>query len=546
MILINNSVENNISVEKANLFQAQEIDLQKAIKTGDVSQILLSTTDLNLSLPNGELPLHFAVRQGKEEAVIQALLDRGALPFLKDYQNQTAVDHAILSNYDAIAKQLLSHQIGSTLNQATDSLHSGAAQSALAALQAKKGGLATLETKYPTQHTLLQGIVEPNLSSLNLTTNERQTLLHLAVLNNNLPLVESLLNLGIDPNVVDTDGNSAAHYAAIHSGDTRILSLLVQRGANVALPNNKGVSAVALFGAASHAQDPMKLSKTQAIMFFSTVLMHGAQIALSRDPQNAERYAGLLLSAVSVLGLSSFIYQMDSIEGTLKKVLYATLSFTGATLIPGIDVCMQAWSTYNVATTAFAGLKSCWDNIGNRTGRAVRNAVVHTVNTAQSLYQMANVAQLCYEKVLNLPYLYKIYTAQTEEEASEAWMEYETFFYERYFSGLNTGRVKVDKVVDPTPFKNMNVCKRALEKTLSEGLSQGGNPSGALAILNPEVKWADFAENGITAALKKDYKAAMLACHPDRNPQGSEATKNIGLAWAMLKKYAEENSLPSR
>lgn len=525
------------------------VNLEQAIKEGNSELIasLVAADTINEPMANGELPLHFAVRQGGDEAVIKTLLEAGAQPSIKDYQGETAIDHAILLNRDAIARQLISHQIGATLDQATDSLHAGAAQLSLSALEAKKDILTSLEKTYPQQYAVLQG-VPPTAADLQLLTKERLTLLHLAVLKNDVAMVQSLLDNGVNLNAVDNKGNTAAHYAAIHSGDTKVLTALIKAGADPTLLNQKGVSVVGLFGAASHSHDPMKLSHSQALMFFSTVLFYAGQYAMASDPQNGSDYTDLILGSGLVLSLASFAHQFASTEGTWKKAALITLTFSGLSMIPGVDICMQAWQTANIAGAAFAGLKSCWNNIGCRTGRAIRNAVVHTVNTAQTARAMIDISKMCYEKVLNLPYLYKMYSAQTPEESLEAWLEYQTFLNERYLGGVNIKPIVAETIVDPTPFKDMEACQRANQEPLFKGLEskENPNPSGALAIINPNIKWEDFLREGVTPSLKRDYKTGMRACHPDTNKNSGNAAKNIGLAWGVLNKYAEQERLPTQ
>src|SRR3990167_8527718 len=71
--------------------------VQQAIKQNDFSIFNSLEGDWNAPLPNGELPLHFAVREGKVGCLIPLIL-RGADVLKKDFQNLTAIDHAILMN----------------------------------------------------------------------------------------------------------------------------------------------------------------------------------------------------------------------------------------------------------------------------------------------------------------------------------------------------------------------------------------------------------------------------------------------------------------
>src|ERR1700733_9574994 len=85
----NNNSTNNITVE---------LTFQNAIISGDTTTIkqLAGEVPLSKPLPNGELPLNFAVQKNLPE-VVKFLLAAGANATLRDDQQFNAVDYAALA-----------------------------------------------------------------------------------------------------------------------------------------------------------------------------------------------------------------------------------------------------------------------------------------------------------------------------------------------------------------------------------------------------------------------------------------------------------------
>lgn len=65
------------------------------------------------------------------------------------------------------------------------------------------------------------------------------TVLNYAISFNNLDICKILLKAGLDPNIKDSDGATAIHYASKKSGNIRILKLLIDFGAEVNIIDNK-------------------------------------------------------------------------------------------------------------------------------------------------------------------------------------------------------------------------------------------------------------------------------------------------------------------
>lgn len=81
---------------------------QDQIQAGNLS--FIAKKNLNQMLPNGYLPLHFAVLEGQTESV-QKLLESGADLSQKDTQGLTALEHAVYQKKPEILKLLIQHKI---------------------------------------------------------------------------------------------------------------------------------------------------------------------------------------------------------------------------------------------------------------------------------------------------------------------------------------------------------------------------------------------------------------------------------------------------
>ncbi|XP_068198701.1 nuclear factor of kappa light polypeptide gene enhancer in B-cells inhibitor, alpha a [Antennarius striatus] len=78
-----------------------------------------------------------------------------------------------------------------------------------------------------TAHALQMIKLSHNHPFLNVQNHQRQTALHLAVITEQLPLVERLLNAGADPQLTDNSGNTALHIAC-KKGSLACFSLITQ------------------------------------------------------------------------------------------------------------------------------------------------------------------------------------------------------------------------------------------------------------------------------------------------------------------------------
>jgi ankyrin repeat protein len=92
---------------------------------------------------------------------------------------------------------------------------------------------------------LLHEKVSPQPQSVNLSDNDLNRPLHLAVQSRCFGAIELLAKAGADINAVNRAGMTPLHMAAIN-GDSACASILIARGANIYLPTRDGVSMLSL------------------------------------------------------------------------------------------------------------------------------------------------------------------------------------------------------------------------------------------------------------------------------------------------------------
>ncbi|MCB1213070.1 MAG: ankyrin repeat domain-containing protein [Chlamydiia bacterium] len=299
---------------------------QQQIETGEVEKALTQWEQYpkGAALPNGELPLSYAIRWG-QHAIVEGMLKSKSIPDIDDLDPHrlTAVDHAMLTRDQKMialvtaaklkiewsrAKEHFSdHAEGVVrLKQANSLLSQFKKNASTASLKLEGAFQSACEGKYDqVVEKLKAGEVTPNS-----TLTEGWSLLHLAVKGNDLRLVRYLLNTGAfadlqtsqtkitplhlaahtgnpemvrllldskgDLNALDANGYTPLHYAAA-SDDPSAMRLLIARGADISQKPPKGLSPIALkiarLAEQSDQKDELKLG------FFETVF--GAGLALS-------------------------------------------------------------------------------------------------------------------------------------------------------------------------------------------------------------------------------------------------------------------------
>lgn len=576
--------------------QSPELELQNSIKQGNVASInelIGKGISVNTPLPNGELPLHFAVRKNQQE-VVSILLKTGADPEIKDSQNLNAIDHAVLMKNEGMLASILGNKIGKDLQEVQEQIKCKGSASRVNQLRNRTQNLSTVDVKkltllnqaayfgnlkqlqsnpnpaqlnevdeqglLPIHYAILNNqkevvsyLLEEVVSYLlglgtkvNLTSKEGDSLLHFAALSNSTDMVNFLIGLGADLNAVNSQGETPLHYAAIRE-NLSLVEMLVKAGSNPHLRNNHDMSPLALIGTSAFQRDPLALSKTQIILF-TTVSLYWLSIlasaggwATSDQAQIATSF--LVLGAVIGNNWAEFANLLQNLDKTWKKVIAWTCAF-GLASIPPLNVGYRAWKTYHVARSAFAGLQACWKNAGYRNWAVARNVVVHSVNTSTSAWKLWAEVAMTYELFIYAPYLWRMawaYKNDDQDAFFEAYAEFIKFAQER--TGFdphqptvleNCASVTADQV------KDMTTLDRVLFKDLDPKC-----PEHAALILSSSFDWARFKAEG-SSYVGKVFRKTALEVHPDKLTSLSstqEAFTRVGEAKEVLNAYAKRNHL---
>ena len=185
------------------------LNLYRAVHTGDLDQIkrhLFWKTEFNQAGPDGDFPLHVAVRQGRV-VIARELIDHGARVDVREELGRTPL-HLALANGKVQAAQLL-------LRRGADD------------------DLQRLFFELVAEQALDRDTIEL-LSArgvdLNAKDAEGRPALHRAVAAGNLRLAKQLIDAGADVNLTDASGRTALEIAA--AGDEpSLVTLLEQYGA---------------------------------------------------------------------------------------------------------------------------------------------------------------------------------------------------------------------------------------------------------------------------------------------------------------------------
>lgn len=307
-------------------------EFQKAIQRGNadkVKDLLTANPDLiNTRLPNGSMPLSFAMRRGHANLVDTWMAKANI--WETDDQKLSVLDHAFLTD-KSLAEKLLK-QLPLTKNN---------------------------------------------------TSNSGQ--LHRAIGNDDLSLLKDLLAKGLDPNEQDERGITPLQIA-IKKQNTEAINSLLANGANPFLERDNQLCAFDLLSKACLQKDPLKISTAEGLQFLATAsywILH-----FCRDEQSAD-YFNYLPSAL--VGLSTLAFYFDQFSSqSLSSNLLISGMMMALEQVPELKTPLQAVRLGFLAKNALAGLTAAVKNYKYNEARSLCRATVSLVNVSEPLYSLVS------------------------------------------------------------------------------------------------------------------------------------------------------------
>ncbi len=232
-----------------------------------IDTLLLYGANVNIQDKDGNTPLHFALKFGHIE-IVTALLRYGA--------DATIANHEALAAIDTASEQY------KAVISATASMIDTKAYNIFET--ARMGDLNRLIHSVQNHQQLFQ------------TNREGQSLLHLAVLSNNIKVVLYLLNKGLDIDKEDSDGLTPLMLAMSHSRYFNIVLLLLDRHASVEHTSHNGHSALTVGIRNNNPEGAMVLIKRGAninIVDNVHTPLSLTHVALRQYHENAQSYREL-------------------------------------------------------------------------------------------------------------------------------------------------------------------------------------------------------------------------------------------------------------
>lgn len=410
----------------------KEAEINAAIdsdRVEDVIGILKSDSSfIEKPLPNGELPLNYAIRREKFDLVKRIFQEMKPNVDTKDHQGLTFIDHAMLGQNPAMKTLVLECFLGNgfedytkqwneqktqiiandLLNEINKALLVDRGSPSEVHLAAKAGDLAKLQNFValggninqsdrngltPLHYACLFGRSEvaewvlKNGAKVDLLSNDRKSALHFAAIGGHAKIIEILLaSTNLSPNVRDANQRTPLHYAVL-TDHLAAAAMLIQKGSNP-LDQQLGVTPIALLmhriQKQSNLRDSLKLDGLSKIIFMG--FMGSWMLALSDDVRTALQ-AMDLVNFIPMISLSfNNLSRWDAIK--MRFLLLFAIGSRNAQ-DPQIQLMSSVFTASVAYSSSLEGIKRSWKGLTYETYRPLRNIVVHAFNGISSLSGLA-------------------------------------------------------------------------------------------------------------------------------------------------------------
>ncbi len=414
-------------------------NIQSAISKNDPQIIEAAIASLSpefiyTKLPNGELPLHFAIREQSAQ-VVELFFAHFQIDLNeRDDQGLTALDHLFLTNNQEFKALVIGlfckktvEDIKGCSNEQIDIAKKEIRERVYEYsdlgpwhLAARNGNVDELEKilllgfdineQTLTGQTALYLAVKAGNESVvrwliehgaktALLTNHKASVLHAAALGRNKEIINLLIDGGLSPDAYDDMGYTPLHWA-ISREDFTTARFLIEKRANPLIESAK-VSPMALMvniaQDRSQKRDPLKLGLLSTLMcacsiatwiqsyygnnndLLASVLQYTTPFVLSgMAVSHGVRYLINFFKNQEELNRSSFFSNCIS-------VLLALAPLDG---VPILGEASLICRTYWVGQSIWQGIQAGWRNRKLDPSRAFKNVVVHSTNAAFSVWNI--------------------------------------------------------------------------------------------------------------------------------------------------------------
>ncbi|MEH6659405.1 ankyrin repeat domain-containing protein [Leeuwenhoekiella marinoflava] len=218
--------------------------------------------EVNVTTKSGTNPLHILAGRNKDMDIFNYFLEKGVQPLAVDGDGNTPLIYAASRNDLEVVKlfEEKSKDINHTNKEGVSALTmavAGNSPEVVSYLIAQGADAGIVDENGNTLMYYLVNAYNPRSAAdfdvkMELLKNEgvdfaatqenQENMLLLAVKKNSLALTKKALDLDINVNQADSDGNTPLQLAALRADDTKILELLVSKGANTNVTTDFGES----------------------------------------------------------------------------------------------------------------------------------------------------------------------------------------------------------------------------------------------------------------------------------------------------------------